>query len=180
MLVYPAGLTDAEVQASLDQMAQSITMQAQSMLTKSTDRMFKWKTHWFIAWLTGYETSWGWILLFLQGPRIHNISKSLWKRYIRFWLPRGPRKQRKLSCLPIRLRMLHTLGARCGRIVEHWAELWSLGSCLRQLSWNDSSPWIWGRPRFRSLSTLIRDQWQLGSINRSLLNYPGMILPCMK
>ena len=31
MLVYPVGLTDAEVRASLAQMAQAITLQAQAM-----------------------------------------------------------------------------------------------------------------------------------------------------
>ena len=41
MLVNPAGLTDAEVRASLSQMAQTITMQHQAITPKSTRRMFK-------------------------------------------------------------------------------------------------------------------------------------------
>ena len=62
-------------------------------------------------------------------------------------------------------------------MVEFWAKFRSIGSCLRQPIWRDSFLERWRRTRSRSLWTLSRDPWQSGSIPRSFLNCPGILLP---
>ena len=56
MPVNPALLIDAEVWASLAQMAQDIIMKDQSMTAQVTGIMFKGRTHRCVACLEGYET----------------------------------------------------------------------------------------------------------------------------
>ena len=53
MPVNPAGLTDAEVRASLAQMAQAITVQAQVMTDQVKRKNVQGRTHWFAIRLTG-------------------------------------------------------------------------------------------------------------------------------
>ncbi|TMX03105.1 hypothetical protein EJD97_018207, partial [Solanum chilense] len=56
------------------------------------------------------------------GLRLQRTPRSLWMRCIRFWCLWGPQILRRLRWLPISSRMLHRLGARCGRIAELSAE----------------------------------------------------------
>lgn len=127
-------------------------------LSRSNGRMLRGRNHWLVACLTGWGTSRGWILLFTQGPRLQRIPRNSWMRYTRFWWPWGPNILRRLRWFPISSRMLHGLGARCGRIAELWVDFWSRGNCLRQPSWRYFSPGNGESPRLSILLTLNKDR----------------------
>ena len=94
-------------------------------LTRSTSRMFWRRTHRFLVWMKGWETLWGWILIFL---RLRRIFKSFSMRCVRSWWLWVPQIITKQIWLPINSRMFHKRGARFGKIAEFWVEFGHLGS----------------------------------------------------
>ena len=129
-----------EVQTTLAQMDQDVTMQAQDMTAQANRQDVQWENPPVRSMVDQLQDFTMINPLIFIGSKTSEDPRSLWMRYIISLWPWGPQILRRLSLLPISSRMLHSLGARCGRILELWVDFWSLGSCLRQPSWRDSSP----------------------------------------
>ena len=110
MLFSSAGLTDAEIRASLDQMAHDITMQSQAMTDQVNQQNVQWENPHVRSMADRLKDFTRMNPLIFIMSKNERITTSLWMRYIRLWWMWGPQKAREKTWLPMNSRILHTLG----------------------------------------------------------------------